>query len=55
MARMPRIVVPHVPHHVTQRGNRRMRTFFSADDYEAYISYVRESTEGPLKHGPSAK
>ena len=45
MARMPRIVVPHVPHHVTQRRNRRMRTFFSVDDYEAYISYVRESTE----------
>jgi REP element-mobilizing transposase RayT len=32
MARMPRLVVPSYPHHVTQRGNRRMNTFFSPDD-----------------------
>ena len=28
MARMPRVVVPSFPHHVTQRGNRRQKTFF---------------------------
>lgn len=27
MARMPRFVVPGYPHHVTQRGNHRQRTF----------------------------
>jgi len=33
MARLARIVVPGVPHHVTQRGNRRQRTFFGDGDY----------------------
>ncbi len=37
MARFPRIVVPGVPHHVTQRGARRMQVFFSEDDYRSYI------------------
>ena len=37
MARIARIVVPGIPHHVTQRGNRRQQTFFSSSDYRAYI------------------
>ena len=36
MARLARVVVPGVPHHVTQRGNRRGRTFFSDADYRLY-------------------
>jgi putative transposase len=36
MARIARVVVPDVPHHITQRGNRRQRTFFIESDYEAY-------------------
>ena len=36
MARIARIVVPGVPHHVTQRGNRRQKTFFSEEDYAVY-------------------
>jgi putative transposase len=36
MARLTRLVVPGIPHHVTQRGNRRQRTFFTNDDYCAY-------------------
>ena len=43
MARMPRLVVPGYPHHVTQRGNRRQRTFFTEDDYRHYIALVSES------------
>jgi len=31
MARLARIVVPNLPHHVTQRGNGRQRTFFEDD------------------------
>ena len=27
MPRIARIVIPHYPHHVTQRGNRRQRVF----------------------------
>jgi putative transposase len=36
MARIARFVVPGLAHHVTQRGNRRERIFFSADDYALY-------------------
>lgn len=36
MPRIARIVVPHVTHHVTQRGNRRQRTFFREPDYDYY-------------------
>ena len=40
MARMPRLVVPGYPHHVTQRGARRMKTFFSRADYSYYLDLV---------------
>lgn len=43
MARMPRVVVPGYPHHVTQRGNRRQKTFFCDDDYRYYIQLLSES------------
>jgi putative transposase len=32
MARIARVVAPGLPHHVTQRGNRRLQTFFGDDD-----------------------
>lgn len=43
MARMARLVVPHHPHHVTQRGNRRQKVFFSDSDYARYRSWLAES------------
>jgi len=42
MARIARLVVPGLPHHVTQRGNRRMTVFFSDDDYLLYLDLLRE-------------
>ena len=36
MARLARVVIPGHPHHVTQRGNGRARTFFSDQDYALY-------------------
>src|SRR5713101_185763 len=36
MTRLARVVVPGLPHHVTQRGNGRARTFFGDDDYALY-------------------
>ena len=36
MARLARIVVPGLPHHVTQRGNRRQKVFFEDGDYALY-------------------
>ena len=42
MARMARLVVPGIPHHVTQRGNGRARTFFSDEDYALYRDLLAE-------------
>ncbi len=43
MARLPRIVIPDCPHHVTQRGNRRQQTFFTEEDYSSYIDQLARS------------
>ncbi|MCP4673197.1 MAG: transposase, partial [Desulfobacula sp.] len=42
MPRIARIVAPGMPHHITQRGNRRLQTFFSDKDYSAYIDLMKE-------------
>ncbi len=42
MARLARLVVPGLPHHVTQRGNGRTRTFFDDDDYRLYRDLLAE-------------
>jgi len=42
MARMARVVIPGIPHHITQRGNRRMETFFSNTDYREYLYLMAE-------------
>jgi putative transposase len=34
------MVVPGLPHHVTQRGARKQRTFFSESDYRMYIDIL---------------
>ena len=36
MARIARVIVPGIPLHVTQRGNRRQQTFFNDADYVYY-------------------
>lgn len=36
MARLARVVAQGLPHHVTQRGNRRQQVFFREEDYQAY-------------------
>ena len=36
MARLARVVIPELPHLVTQRGNDRQRVFFGEDDYRLY-------------------
>ena len=49
MARIARVVVAGLPHHVTQRGNRRMQTFFGEEDYRAYLSLVAEWCSGEFR------
>jgi putative transposase len=43
MARLARVVIPGVPHHVTQRGNRRGQTFFEDADYALYRDLLGEA------------
>lgn len=42
MARIARVVIPGIPHHITQRGNRRQRVFFCDDDYRLYRHLMSE-------------
>ncbi len=42
MARISRAVVPDLAHHVTQRGNRRQKTFFVPEDYRMYQALMAE-------------
>ncbi|MFH1278071.1 MAG: transposase [Candidatus Eisenbacteria bacterium] len=42
MPRIARIVAPHIPHHVVQRGNRRQTTFFQEEDYRLYRRLMAE-------------
>ncbi len=36
------LVIPGLPHHVTQRGNRRQQTFFNDGDYAAYLELMSD-------------
>lgn len=42
MARLARVIAAGIPHHVTQRGNRRMATFFREQDYRDYITLMAQ-------------
>jgi len=44
MARLARIVIPGLAHHVTQRGNRREAIFFEEGDQEIYLDLLTEQT-----------
>ncbi|MFQ5535548.1 MAG: transposase [Sphingomonadales bacterium] len=45
MARLARLVIPGHPHHVTQRGNRGLETFFGDADYRLYLKLLAEGCE----------
>ena len=48
MSRLARIIVPGIPHHVTQRGNRREAIFFRDGDQDVYRALLAEQAR---KHG----
>lgn len=45
MPRLARAVYAGIPHHVTQRGNRREEVFYTNDDRAAYLDWLREYAE----------
>jgi len=42
MARIARIVIPNIPHHIVQRGNRSQKVFFSSKDKEFYLNLLHK-------------
>ncbi len=45
MARLPRLALPDIPYHVTQRGNRRQPAFFRETDRQLYLDLLREQSQ----------
>jgi len=45
MARLPRLVLPHQPHHVIQRGNDRQLIFREAEDHQRFLAWLKESAK----------
>ncbi len=45
MPRLARIVLPGVPHHITQRGNNRQDVFFVDDDRRVYLALLHQHAE----------
>jgi putative transposase len=43
MPRMARAVVPGIPHHLTQRGNRREDVFFDDGDWQPFLGRFHEA------------
>lgn len=48
MPRLARSVIANLPHHITQRGNRREDVFFTDEDRQAYLLWLGQYAE---KHG----
>jgi putative transposase len=45
MPRTARIVIPQIPHHITQRGNNRQEVFFVDEDRKVYLSLLKEHSD----------
>ncbi len=45
MPRIARTVFAGVPHHITQRGNRREEVFFTDEDRHAYLAWLKDYAE----------
>ena len=45
MARLARAVIPDLPYHITQRGNRREPVFFEAGDYRLYLGLISDAAK----------
>jgi putative transposase len=43
MARLPRLIVPHQPHHVIQTGANSQDVFLDTADYQAFLGWLRSA------------
>jgi putative transposase len=42
MARLARMIIPGLAHHITQRGNRRERIFLQKGDRQVYLGLLSQ-------------
>jgi putative transposase len=45
MARQPRLILPHQPHHLIQRGNDKITIFRDDDDYRQFLGWLKDSAK----------
>ncbi|MDB5907047.1 MAG: transposase [Massilia sp.] len=45
MARLPRLVIPHQPHHVIQSGNDGQLIFREPEDHARYLGWLKDSAK----------
>ncbi len=45
MARLARVVAPGLPHHIVQRGNRRLDVFFNDRDRSIYLALLKAACQ----------
>jgi putative transposase len=45
MPRIARIVIPDVPHHITQRGNNKQDVFFTDEDKAVFLKILKEQSD----------
>jgi putative transposase len=42
MPRFSRVVIPYIPHHIVQRGNRRQTVFFKSEDFHFFLHLLKK-------------
>jgi len=45
MARQPRLIIPHQPHHLIQRGNDNIAIFRDDEDCRQFLGWLKESAK----------
>jgi len=45
MARQPRLILPHQPHHLVQRGNDNIAIFRDEEDYARFLGSLKDSAK----------
>jgi len=45
MARLPRLVIPHQPHHIVQFGVDKQTIFREPDDYSTFLNWLRDAAK----------
>jgi len=45
MARQPRLILPHQPHHLVQRGNDNIAIFRDEEDHARFLGWLKDSAK----------